>query len=237
MVRASANHHLIPFFAADLHAHQSEVADVVLGAGVIATGDVEIDWPIEKREVRVEMMSEGDGVGLGIRGSEATALIAGTCDCAAKDGTCFVVETSGVEGCLCCFELLCRDIRNEKVLPDGEADFSAAESIGNVRDGTHLFYWKAPDRNDHADVMEAVLNLGVDSDMACTIDGSTRFALGGGDVNEREGEEFLSLREELRNAPVVDEILQAGLFAIRSVPMLPEDADHRCCDRDGLIRT
>src|SRR5260370_19416228 len=41
LVCAAADEDLIALFAADLDAHEAEVADVVLGAGVVAAGDVE----------------------------------------------------------------------------------------------------------------------------------------------------------------------------------------------------
>ena len=43
LIRAATDHHLVAFFAAHLHAHQAEVANVVLGAGVGAAGDVKVD--------------------------------------------------------------------------------------------------------------------------------------------------------------------------------------------------
>ena len=43
LIGAAADDDLVALFAGDLHAHEADVADVVLGAGVMAAGDVQID--------------------------------------------------------------------------------------------------------------------------------------------------------------------------------------------------
>ncbi len=53
----------------------------------------------------IEMIGERDGVGLGVGGGEAAALVAGAGDRAAKDCACFVVEAGVGEGLLCGFEV------------------------------------------------------------------------------------------------------------------------------------
>jgi hypothetical protein len=87
-------------------------------------------------------------------------------------------------------DVLGGDIGDQQVLPDGEAEFSGAESVGDLGDGAHLFNRKAADGDGDADVVEAGLRLRVDADVSVAVDGAARFALGGGDPDEREGEEF-----------------------------------------------
>ena len=43
LIGAAADDHLVALFAADFDAHQADVADVVLRAGVGAAGDVQVD--------------------------------------------------------------------------------------------------------------------------------------------------------------------------------------------------
>ncbi len=47
LVGAAADDDLVAFLAADFDAHQPDVADVVLSAGVRAAGDVQIDGLLE----------------------------------------------------------------------------------------------------------------------------------------------------------------------------------------------
>ncbi len=93
LVGAAAEDDLVALFAADLDAHQADVADVVLRAGVRAAGDVQVDGCMIV-EARVEMSGECDGVGLGVGRGEAAALIAGAGDGAAEHSACFEVQAS-----------------------------------------------------------------------------------------------------------------------------------------------
>ncbi len=52
------------------------------------------------------MVGQRDGVGLGIGGGEAAALVAGAGDGAAEHSAGFEVEPGGEDRCLCGFELV-----------------------------------------------------------------------------------------------------------------------------------
>ena len=49
--------------------------------------------------------------------------------------------------------------------------------------------------------------------------------------------EVFGFAKELFYTPVVDEVFEAGLFAISPIAMLREDADHGCGCGDGLVGT
>ena len=106
LVCAATDEDLIALFAGDFDAHETDVSDVVLGAGVVAAGDVQVDGLVKDREALVEKIGERDGVGLGVGGRESAALVACAGDRAAEDSACFVAE-AGVSECLLCgFEML-----------------------------------------------------------------------------------------------------------------------------------
>ena len=84
--------------------------------------------------------------------------------------------------------------------------------------------------------MESGLRLGMDSDVSGPVDGAARLAFLCRDVDEGEGEKFFSFAEELLYTPGVDEVLQAGFFAIGPVAVLREYANHGRGCSDGLIR-
>ena len=68
LICATTDEDLVALFAGDFDAHEAEVADVMLGAGVMAAGDVKVDGLVENGEAFVEEIREGDGVALGVGG-------------------------------------------------------------------------------------------------------------------------------------------------------------------------
>ena len=53
LVCAASDEDLIAFFAGDFYAQETDVSDVVLGAGVVTAGDVEVDGLVKDREALV----------------------------------------------------------------------------------------------------------------------------------------------------------------------------------------
>ena len=64
----------------------------MLGAGVMAAGDVKIEGLIEDQESLIDKIREHDGVSFGIGCGETAALVTGTGDRATKHCACFVVK-------------------------------------------------------------------------------------------------------------------------------------------------
>src|SRR5262245_40596191 len=62
-----------------LAGEQSDVADIVLGAGVVASGEMDVHGPIE-RDAALAPACDLLGVALGVRGRELAADIAGAGD-------------------------------------------------------------------------------------------------------------------------------------------------------------
>ena len=76
---------------------KANVANVVLGAGVRAAGDVQVDRLLDLEEA-VEPVGESYGVGLGIGGGEAATVVARACNGSTKDCASFEVEPRGEDG-------------------------------------------------------------------------------------------------------------------------------------------
>jgi len=157
LVCAASDEDLIALFAGDFDAHETDVSDVVLGAGVVTACDVQVDGLVEDGETLVEEIGERDGVCLGIGGRESAALVACAGDGAAEDSPRFVAEAGVGECQLRGFEMFGGNVGYEEILPDGEADLAGAETVGDVGDGAHLCNRQAADGNGEADVMQAWL--------------------------------------------------------------------------------
>ncbi len=66
-------------------------------------------------------------------------------------------------------------LRDEEVLPDGEAEFARAVFLRQIGQAEHLLGREPTHGNHHADVVEAGLLLLEDSDMPVADDGVARF--------------------------------------------------------------
>ena len=136
VVHAATEHDVIAVHGGavfDFHAgaHHADVADVMLGAGILAAGEVDVHGLIEDH-LAGKVVAEGDGLGLGIRGGELASLAAGAGDEAAGEGVVPVVEAGRLDGGDGGLEVFLGDARDDEVLPDGEADLAAAELIGDI---------------------------------------------------------------------------------------------------------
>jgi len=178
---------LIAFNARDFDAHEADVANVVLRAGVVATGDVEVDGLVEDGEACVEMAGEIDGVGFSVRGGEAAALVACAGNGSGEDCAGVVIEACVLDSLRCDFEVLGRNVGDDEVLPDGEAEFTGAEVLGYVGERTHLRCGEMAYGDGNADVVEAGLRLRMNAEVRGAIDGAAWFALGDGNADEWEG--------------------------------------------------
>jgi hypothetical protein len=126
LIGPAANEDLIAFFAAYLHTHQADVADVVLGAGMMAASDVEIDGLLNSlstffRKARVEQRCESNRVGPRVGGGKLTAFVVCAGDRAAQSSACLAFQAYVAERLLRCFKIGCANIWENQVLPYGQA--------------------------------------------------------------------------------------------------------------------
>ncbi len=83
--------------AIDLGGQQTDVADIVLGAGMVATGEMDVDRQVD-RDPRLEIVGESQRMALGIGGGELAAGIAGAGDQAAADRARLDAQTERIDG-------------------------------------------------------------------------------------------------------------------------------------------
>ena len=180
-----------------------------------------------------EVVAEKDRLRLGISSGEFATLAAGAGDEAAGDGVISVVKSSGLDRSDGGLEIFLGDARDDEVLPDGEADFSTTKLVGNVGESEHLCDGHPPYRGEDADVVLAV-GLLMDAEVAVLGFRGRGLAEFQREITEGESHFLRRFLEDLRDAPVVDEIFEAGFFAIRAVSIFDEDAHQGGGGGDGL---
>src|SRR5712672_4781407 len=137
---------------------QPDVADIVLGAGVMASGEMDVHRTVE-REARLAPIRDFLGVALGVGGREAAADIAGAGDEAGADRARLGGEAERRDGGLGERELVGRHARDQQVLPHGEPDIAVAEIGRDLGEPAHLLAGEPADRKYDADPMAAGLLL------------------------------------------------------------------------------
>ena len=119
-------------------------------------------------------------------------------------------------------------VRNDQILPNRQPHRAGAVVLRDIRETAHLLRLHRADGDDRADVVAVRLLLFVRR--RCARAGSAaaaRWQSASGELDEREGELLLDLLHELLGAPLIDEILQPRLLAIRAIAVLVEDANDR----------
>ena len=132
---AAADEDVVAFFGFagdfDARAEEADVADVVLGAGVGAASEVDVDGLIQG-EFFLEVISKFAGVFLGIGSGEFTVGVAGAGDEAAADVVLAPIEAGLEDGFFDCLEVGVGNVRDEDVVPGSEAKFTGSVVIGEV---------------------------------------------------------------------------------------------------------
>ena len=110
----------------DLAGEQADIADVMLRAGMMAAGEMDIDRPVEI-DARLAPLRDLLGVPLGIGGRELAADIAGAGDQPGADRGRLGGQTERVDGGLRQRDLVVGDAGDQQVLPDRQPDIAVAE--------------------------------------------------------------------------------------------------------------
>ena len=173
---------------------------------------------------------------LGVGRGETAAATTRAGDGPGEDGARGVVEPGGADGFASCFHVRRWDVGDQQVLPDGEAHFPAAEALCNLCKRTCLLGREPADRRADADIVQALLHLRMDAEVAGAIDGATWFALFYRYTKNREGKLRLAFGDKLFHAPLVHKVLQPCLLAVGAITVFCKHANHRSGYRDELIR-
>src|SRR5215469_9656496 len=200
----------------DLHlaGEQADVADVMLGAGVVASGEMDVDRIVE-RDAAFAPARDLLGVPLGVGGGELATDIAG----AGHESCANRVRTGGeaerFDARLRRLHALRAHARDDQVLPDREPNVAVAEVACDLREPSYLFGGHLADREDDADPISVGLLLRMHADMGGAVErrsGRERIA---GNAIELAAEFFLDQSQHFVEAEAVDTYLSRAL--VRSV--------------------
>ena len=105
---------------------QADIADVVLRAGMVAAGEMDVERRVDV-DPRLAPVADLGGVALGVGGGELAAGIAGAGDQAGADLRGLDRKPDRFDGGDGKRDILVAHARDQKVLPDRQADFAVAE--------------------------------------------------------------------------------------------------------------
>ena len=264
ITEAAADEDVVAFFgfAGDFDGggEEADVADVMLGAGVGATGEMDVDGLIES-EFFLEVIGEFAGVFLGVGGGEFAVGVTGTGDEPAAEVVLTPIEAGFEDGFFDGLNVGVWDVWDEEILPGSEAKFAGGVVVGEVAEAEELLGRDFADRNGNAKPGEAGLFLGKGTDVRMR-DGRAERELfcnrgvGGGRIRKllvrililtrrlgnlryMAADKFIAKKffggiEVLREGPFFEEVFEAGPFAVGAVAMSDVNAEHGCEDFEDL---
>src|SRR5262245_17528119 len=156
-------------FAAHVHFHalQTDVAHVMLRARIRATGELNVDGPIERQPL-IEKLTKRDGLSFGVRARPFAPFVARAGNESAGDVCRLVMKTHPYELPFRRLDKGIRDIGNQHVLPGSQAQLRAAIVLSQVSKASHLSRGHYAHRDQDADVVLARLPLPIHTNMAMT---------------------------------------------------------------------
>src|SRR5271165_3304395 len=126
-------------------------------------------------------------------------------------------------------------IRDEEILPDGKANFSRPVVLCHVSDTAHLLRCHPTDCNNHADIVEAGLNLSKHPNVAVLNWRFSWLALIEWKTQQREYELLFNFLDVFRDTPLIDNVFKSRPFPIRSIAVLNKHANDRGGDRNAFV--
>src|ERR671933_1899683 len=137
---------------------------------------MDVERPVEV-ETALEVAGAFERVAFGVRRRKLAARVARAGYHPAAEGACHPVQAQGFDLCLHGEDLLLGNIRDQQILPDGQADGTAAVTFGDAGEALELVDTQAPDGQHDAHVEEPLLALAVEADVAMLAHGRARLAL------------------------------------------------------------
>src|SRR5258705_4564716 len=205
-----------------LAGEQSDVADVVLRAGVMTAGEMNVHGPVE-RDAAFAPAGDLLGMSFGIGRREFAPGISGARDEPGANGVHVGRETETFDLCLRRHDLLRRHSGDDQVLPNGEADVAVAEVPGYFGEPAHLSGGPLADRKPNPPPIAVGLLLRMHADMRDAIEWRTRLERIAGDAVELAAGLFLGQRQDLLKAQAVKDVFQPRLVAVGAVALVDED--------------
>ena len=152
---------------ATLRADQADIADVVLGAGMMAAGEMDVDRRVERRRAASHHARDLGGMLLGVGGGELAAGRAGAGDQAGADRRGLASRGRAPRSRPWRASTLSSATPgDQQVLPDRQPDIAVAEIARRSRPAPRIWFGgQLADRQRDADPVQARLLLRVDADM------------------------------------------------------------------------
>src|SRR6516165_4692106 len=202
---------------------QSDVADVMLRAGVMASGEMDVDRAVE-RDAAFAPARDLLGMPLGVGGGELATDIAGAGDEPRANRVRAGGQAERFDPRLRRLHIFRMYARDDQVLPDGEPNIAVAEVTRDLREPTHLFRGHLADWQDDADPIAVGLLLCTRADMSGAIERRARRERVAGDAVELAAELFLDQRQHLVETQPVDDVFESRLGAVGAIAMIDEHA-------------
>src|SRR5258708_6359912 len=134
----------------------------MLGAGVRATGEVNIDGLIQ-RQFFVEIIGQRERVTFGVGLRKLAIGIASASDEAIANMRFFSFKTDFAQSFASRFNVGVGDVWDDEILPYREPNFAGAVQVGDFGNTNELFRSNLANGNGDADVIEAGLLLRVNA--------------------------------------------------------------------------
>src|SRR5207247_924748 len=128
------------------------------------------------------------------------------------------------------------DIRDDQVLPRGQANRAAAKALGDTGNAVHLRRGHLPDWQPHAAIHASGLLLRMEADVRSARERRARPALGKRPPRQRRRQAPFRLGEKPVETQAIEHVFEARAFAVGAVALVDEDAHDRYGHRHALLR-
>ena len=219
----------------DARADHADVADVMLRAGMVATGEMDVDRGVD-RDPRVAPVGDSGGVVLGVGKAELAAGAAGAGDQPGAEFRGFYRKADRLDGGRGQCHLVVGHARDQQILPDRQADFAIAQILRDFCQAAHLFAGHLAQRQCNADPVQSGLFLLVHADMRRAVEGGARRERFRRHAGEGGAKFFLDQHQELVHSHAVDDIFQPRLEAVGAVAQIDEHADNGVGHLGRIVR-
>ena len=201
----------------------ADVADVVLSAGVMTAGQVDIDRRLEGHAF-VAPRRDLVGTFLGMGRRKAATGLAGASNQARTERRRCGRKSQYLDGCRDSPNIRVGDTGDQQILPDRETNIAVAEIGGQLRQPADLLRPQVAELQRNADPVQTGLLLRMHADMRKAVVGRTRRNGFRRHARELAAQLLLDGREKLVKTPAIEHVLQPRLIAVGPVAVFDENA-------------
>src|SRR5215510_10513867 len=217
-----------------LAGQEADLGNEVLRARMMAAGQMDIDGRV-KRNARLAPLGDVFGMPLGVGGGELATGIAGAGDKARPKRIGLDRETKRCDVCLRSFEFVGWHTGDQQVLPDGEPDVAVTQFACDLGKPPHLGDAEIADRHNHANPVQTLLFLRVDTDVGSTREWRPWRQRAEDRAVELASELFLHKNEKFLDPHFVEHVFKSRLVAVGTIAVVYEYT-HHCIGHRCRIR-